>query len=117
MIQEYWSTSLRREVSRRRALSAAGGLSLGAAILAPCGGSSDKGTAKRQLTKPLDTTMDDKRGDVLRSVRLGDPANFEPYNSIANPATDMSYSLLVQMAPGHLEPFNGKISPDIAESW
>jgi peptide/nickel transport system substrate-binding protein len=87
------------------------------------GGSSGAGTggtaANGLLTAPQDTSAQAKRGGVHKSALSNDVPNFDP----SFPAVQslrflqMCYSKLTQIKPGTLQPSNGEIVGDLAESW
>ena len=82
----YWSRTLQQRLPRRRALAAAGGLSLGAAFLAACGGSdssssgsSDGAPKSNLIAKPEDTSKQAKRGGTLKTYITTDVGSWDPY--------------------------------------
>jgi peptide/nickel transport system substrate-binding protein len=109
-------------MSRRRALTATGGAAFAAALLAACGsdgGDEAKGGASGLVAKQEDTTRDAKRGGVLKLSTATEPQHFDPHaltSAIAS-FTEMMYSRLVQIKPGHLKQADGSVEPDAAESW
>src|SRR3954454_14847836 len=94
METNFWSGFSARRLSRRRALAATGGLGLGAAFLAACGGSStnsssngakngDSGSSSLVI-KPTDTTSQAKRGGVLKDYAQAEPRSLDPVNPLAD---------------------------------
>lgn len=112
-------------LTRRRALNVGGSAALGAAFIAACGGGSDssssgeKPKASSLVAEVVDTSKDAKRGGVLKLSASGEPQNWDPHGLTSSTAalTEMMYSRLVQIKPGHLKPADGSVEPDAAESW
>jgi peptide/nickel transport system substrate-binding protein len=96
-----------------------------AAFLAACGGgshskpASEKTKANSLVTKVVDSSKEARRGGVLKLSASGEPQNWDPHGLTSNTAalTEMMYSRLVQIKPGHLKPADGSVEPDAAESW
>ena len=64
-VESYWSSVLKRRLSRRRAIAATGASAAAAAFLAACGGSdNESGDSNELVTKPVDTSKQAKRGGV-----------------------------------------------------
>ena len=86
----FWSQASAQRVSRRRALIASGGLGLGAAFLAACGGSDSGGSTTNtkdssgnnsQVAKNVDTTAQAKRGGTHAFYNQFDETNFDPFTT------------------------------------
>ena len=81
----YWSRTLQARLPRRRALTAAGGVSLGAAFLAACGGSDSSSSGSSSapksdlLVKAEDTTKQAKKGGTLKTYITTDVGSWDPY--------------------------------------
>ena len=123
MKKYYWTNLKQGRLSRRRALAASAGAAAASAFLAACGGGDDGGGQKAPssdlIAKQQDTTKDAKRGGVLKLSTATEPQHFDPHaltSAIAS-FTEMMYSRLVQIKPGHLKQADGSVEPDAAESW
>src|SRR4051812_20621405 len=73
----YWRGTMSKRLNRRRAIAATGGFTVGAALLAACGGSSDApksdGPAVSKLvTPPQDTSKQAKRGGTMNDSKTAD---------------------------------------------
>jgi ABC-type transport system substrate-binding protein len=117
----YWSHTHQR-LTRRRALAATGGVTLGASFLAACGGSDDDESEEEVsglVTKPADTTKQAKRGGTLAFSVASDIPNFDPhFLSLANAAQVLlNYNRMTRVKPGILELSDGSVHGDAAESW
>jgi peptide/nickel transport system substrate-binding protein len=120
----YWPRAAAHRLTRRRGIVLGGGVALGAAFLAACGGSDNESAGEKSKTSSLiakveDTTKEAKRGGVLKLSASGEPQNWDPHGLTSNTAalTEMMYSRLVQIKPGYLKPADGSVEPDAAESW
>src|SRR5918996_3149267 len=85
MDRNYWSKTLSRRLTRRRALVASGAGALGAAFLAACGGGEDDGGAPEDKSglvyQPVDTTKDAVKGGVMVGAFAVEPVNYDPLSS------------------------------------
>ena len=121
----YWSRTLQARLPRRRALAAAGGVSLGAAFLAACGGSdsSNGGSSSAPksdlLVKAEDTTKNAKKGGTLKTYITTDVGSWDPYLRGAWFGTlgAVVFSRLTIVKPGAGGPSNGDVAGDLAEGW
>ncbi len=120
MERNYWSQVLDRRVSRRRALSAAVTAASGAILLSACGEGKDETSAATDLvTRYVDRSKQAKRGGVLKVSANTEPQHWDPHGltSAIAPFTEMMYSRLVQIKPGHIKAPDGSVEPDAAASW
>jgi peptide/nickel transport system substrate-binding protein len=124
MQESYWSSIATQRLNRRRALAITGGAAAAAAFLAACGGGSSGGDSQDStsglITKPVEVQPGQaKRGGVLKLRTTSDTPSFEVQNPInpLNPSASLVYSLLVKRKIGVLEPSDGSMVPDLAESW
>jgi peptide/nickel transport system substrate-binding protein len=121
MTENYWQTTLRQHLSRRRAIAATGATALGAALLAACGGDegAGDGDATGLLTKPVDTSKEAKRGGTLKRSTNSDPAGLDPHGGGASVASfyEIAYARLFNYKSGYLEASKGEFEGAIAESW
>jgi peptide/nickel transport system substrate-binding protein len=121
-MESYWTRILDQRVGRRRALATTGAITAGAAFLAACGGGDNTTPAGEQegiVTKPVDTFKTAKRGGTLLDRATGDPNTLDIYAALnpLNPPARLAYNTLVRFKPGHLEPSQYELMPDLAESW
>jgi peptide/nickel transport system substrate-binding protein len=122
-MSNYWTAVLSQRLARRRALAATGGAAAAAALLAACGGGDSggggDGDSSGLVARPADTTKDAKRGGTLKDYIRGDPITLDPYNPNAalNFVAKSVYGTLLRERPGTLEPAQGIIDGDLAESW
>jgi len=127
MQKGYWAKVTDQRLSRRRALVATGGTALGAALLAACGGSDDKDDSGSSgpkdtsgLLSPIaDDVKDLQRGGSNKFYLNADQQNLDPtFTSLPNQSvTNMVYSQFWHYTGGHLEPSDGTIAGDFADSW
>src|SRR6478736_8743478 len=128
MAMSYWANVVNARISRRRALTATGGLAATAALLAACGGGSGDskpagGTNNPDKSgivyNPGDTTKSAKRGGVFRTRLATEPLNFDLYNFNASlqPFSNVVGSELLKMKPGYMEPPSLAVDGDLAQSW
>lgn len=117
----YWSQTLKRRISRRRALAAAGGLAAGSALLAACGGSEsrDSGATSSLVTKPEDSTRQAQRGGIAKAFISTDAGGWDPHLRGAWFGTlgGVLFSRLTVVKPGEGEASAGDIIGDLAEAW
>lgn len=123
---DYWSRTLTRTISRRRAMATVGGGAAAAALLAACGGgskdsASSGGNAADNVAKPAVTTKNAVRGGVIRGVKTSDALNFDPLSGGSSQIFDHSahvYSRFLQFKTGTFDsPPTGDVSADAATSW
>ncbi|HEX5368895.1 MAG TPA: ABC transporter substrate-binding protein [Dehalococcoidia bacterium] len=83
------------------------------------GGNSGASGSSGLVSQPVDTLKQAKRGGVIKDRTFADPPSFDPYtaNNPWNAIGPQVYSSLVQFKPGHLEPTQNEIVPDLVESW
>lgn len=115
----YWSPALKSRLSRRRALAATAGAA-GAAFLVACAGSGKGGGDSSGLVaKYVDASKEAKRGGALKLSTATEPQHWDPHGLTSAIAafTEMMYSRLVQIKPGHLQAPDGSVEADAAESW
>src|SRR6185503_7081948 len=122
MARHYWSTLDTARITRRRALTVTGGVALGAAFLAACGGSDkpSSGDQSSLVQKPVDTSKTAKRGGVNKWYLNSEPAGFDIHvgGNPKNHPKNLVYSNLVSAKPGFMkEPDFSEYIPDIAKSW
>src|SRR5688572_3777310 len=87
MSRNYWTETLQKQISRRRALASSGAAGVAAALLAACGGGSGGSggpAASGLLTFPEDTTSQAKVGGTFRST-MSEPPSIDPIGSAFNP--------------------------------
>src|SRR5262249_42452095 len=107
---------------------ATGAGALGAAFLAACGGSSNKGGSggsskapvSSLLTVPVDTTKDAKRGGTLKRNVSADVPNLDPMQNpaAAVPFTETVMGRLLGFKPGNLtNAQEDGVDGDVAQSW
>jgi ABC-type transport system substrate-binding protein len=122
MTTGYWSSSLRKRVSRRRAV--VGGTLLGAggaALLIGCGGSdgdSDDGNAL--VSQPVDSTRQAVKGGIMQSHLTSEGLHFDPTTatSAIYAHSSHAYSRLVRYKIGTVaDPPDGSVEGDVAASW
>src|SRR6266849_6215885 len=84
MADNYWSSVLRKQISRRRALATTGATAAAAALLAACGGGSSKSSSSggtstgSGLVAPIeDTTKTAKRGGTMKWTQASEPLHFD----------------------------------------
>ena len=126
-MSEYWASTLRKRISRRRALAATGASAAAAAFLAACGGG-DEGDggggpkdASGLLTPIEDRSKDAKRGGTFTFNNLRDPLHFDGQAQgqvQLNVFNSLAYSALVYNKPGYKEPSSWtEVLPNLASSW
>jgi hypothetical protein len=122
MAANHWS-GVNQRLSRRRALASAGGVALGAALLAACG-SGGSSTSQKQpkndlVAEPVDNLKQAKRGGNLKLVMYQDVQGFDPgFANVPNEAIKIyPYSWLMAYEAGFKGPSLNKVIPDIGESW
>ncbi len=127
-MNQYWTPTLQKRISRRRALAGSGMTAAAAAFLAACGGSS-KGSnnslpkdTSGLLTKPVQSDAQAKQGGtwphyITAEVNTMDPLNnASTGNAINNQA--WAYSRFFMWKPGVLEnPIGGDFVLDASQSW
>ena len=122
----YWTKTLGRRISRRRALAATGATAAAAAFLAACGGDDDGdggggdgGATSSLTTKPADTFSKAKRGGVLKDFMNAEPNSLDPINPQAdlNNIASSIYSTLFVEKPGKFGPAEYVLQGDLAQSW
>jgi ABC-type transport system substrate-binding protein len=121
MAPSTWDGVLRSRIRRRRALAATGLFSSGALLLAACGGgNSDREVVDRGLLTPLeDTSSKAQRGGTLHS-NIANTVSLDPITGLHGGFKVQNsplFNRLFQGVPGILEPSDGEITGDAAESW
>ena len=117
----YWTRALGARLNRRRVLIGASSLGVSAAVLAACGGSSSgrKEKTSSQITQPVDTSKQAKRGGSFPSSVPVDVTSFD--TELAPPSatyhTSRVYNRLLRRKPGYLKPYSEEIEGDIASGW
>jgi peptide/nickel transport system substrate-binding protein len=124
MHDSYWSSVLKRRLSRRRALAATGATAAGAAFLAACGGGDEGGGdlgTSGLVSKAENTSGSAKQGGTFKWSQASEPLHFDggiQGQAQLNVFNGLAYGSLVQNKPGVLEPTsNTEVVPDLAESW
>jgi ABC-type transport system substrate-binding protein len=120
----YWSQTLARRVSRRRALATTGATAAAAAFLAACGGSDNGGgnggpkDSSGLLTKIEDTTKQAKVGGTLAIAINSDLQSLDPnFTTSGSANAPFVYSRLFMYKPGRSPGgAQGDVLPDAAES-
>jgi peptide/nickel transport system substrate-binding protein len=81
--------------------------------------SGSSGASAGLLTKPVDTTAKAVRGGILKERQYREPSTLDIFaaNSPLNSLIIPTYSTFVQQRRGHMEPSDGELIGDIAESW
>src|SRR5688500_10960710 len=81
----YWTETLYRRISRRRALAATGTAAAAAALLAACGGgsgdSAPTGESSGLITQPVDTTNQAKRGGTMKYRLSSEPPTLDIFTA------------------------------------
>jgi peptide/nickel transport system substrate-binding protein len=103
-------------------LAATGGVALGGALLAACGGDDDNGSTtgpsdtSGQLTRPIDETAKPQRGGTLVAATS---TRFTSWDPMAIPAVPFKrdYNELFYLKPGKLAAGKGEVGGDLVESW
>jgi peptide/nickel transport system substrate-binding protein len=128
-MQGYWERATKARLSRRRLIAsgAAAGTGLVAMGLAGCGsgGSSSSGSSQPAdksglLGQAVDTSKSAVPGGTLQSVTTADVTSFDPLSSqsfTTDVAAGWTYSRLLKVVPGHLEPSRGDLEGDLAEKF
>jgi ABC-type transport system substrate-binding protein len=119
---DYWFRFLTPRISRRRTLAGLAAGSIGAAVLAACGGGSDKkqdaDTVSRLVTQAKDESAAVKRGGIFKHYLAQDFATYDPQSLGGNAGTTFRvYTGLMRQKEGVLEPPSGEIEGDVAQSW
>ncbi len=118
----YWDHLVEQRISRRLGLIATGTGAAAAAFLAACGGGSESGRTKDEsgnVTKPVDTTKQAKRGGTLQWFTTSESASLDisTANLSNNDKSLLAYNVLLQVKPGYLQSSDREVVGDLAESW
>jgi ABC-type transport system substrate-binding protein len=128
-LASYWSRTLEKRLTRRRALAATGMTAAAAAFLAACGGSDDdggtpdstQGDTSGLLAKVEDTSKNAKPGGVMKWVQGNEPLHFDGQAQgqvQLNIYNGLAYESLVRNKPGVGEPSSyNEVLPNLAQSW
>ncbi|HEX5370909.1 MAG TPA: ABC transporter substrate-binding protein [Dehalococcoidia bacterium] len=147
MDRNYWSNIANRRLTRRRAIATSGGIGLGAALLAACGGSNNtktstgssaasgstaaggssgasgasgsSGAQSSLVAKSVDTTAQAKAGGSLKDYAQAEPRSLDPVQPLAdyNRIAPFVYNTLLSSKAGHLTSPTGELAPALAQSW
>src|SRR5438045_3294006 len=97
-MNNYWIGSLRRPITRRRALATGGSASVAAALLAACGGGKSSGGEKQTgsglIFRPVDTTKQAKKGGTYKAATGEETTTWDPTQSGAQLRTELFSTLL-----------------------
>jgi peptide/nickel transport system substrate-binding protein len=125
MATGYWSNTLHKRLSRRRALG--GGAAIGAAALAASlvacgdsGGDGDGEAGSGLVSKPVDSTKQATKGGVMQSHFTTEQPHFDPLTgaSAIYAQTVHAYSRLLRFKVGTVEePPDGAVEGDVANAW
>jgi ABC-type transport system substrate-binding protein len=145
MAGNYWTRVLTRRLTRRRALTATGGVAAASAFLLACGGDDEPeptgatgatgstGTTPQLgvtpaavqspsapsglIAQPQNETSNAKRGGTLLARNTFEPNTLDPHVFPANFHVSATYSNLWRIKPGVMEYTDGTIEGDVVESW
>ena len=145
MQSSYWTKTLNRRISRRRALKIGGASAAAAAFLAACGGDDDDGgsgggttgggttggtttgaptpaggaTTSGLLTEPADTFSGAKRGGRLVDFTTAEPRSLDPIQPLAdlNNVIAETMQTLITEKPGKLEVSKYELTGAVADNW
>src|SRR5688500_13129661 len=119
MSSNYWSKTIEKRISRRRALQVTSAGFLSAGLLVACGSDGEDEESSGVLTRPADTTTKAKQGGVMKDRTFGDPPTLDMAgsNQPLNAVGPMAYSTLLQFKSGYLKPTQNEVAPDVIESW
>jgi ABC-type transport system substrate-binding protein len=125
MDRNYWSKTLSRRLTRRRALVASGAGALGAAFLAACGGGDGDGDSPEDKSglvyQPVDTTKDAVKGGVMVGAFAVEPVNYDPLSSSSQFTFNHAhhaYQRFFSLKAGTVEdPPTGEAEGDAVSSW
>ena len=122
-MRDYWTKTLARRVSRRRALAVTGATSAAAAFLAACGGSeSETPSAPKDpsglLFEPVNESAQAKRGGTYFGLQGNVYVTHDPHRIGAHSAVaQRGFSQLLRVSDGVLARTDGAPQGDMAESW
>jgi len=127
MAEGYWARTLAARINRRRALTASGGIGLGAVLLAACGGGEGDGggTASKDtsglVSEIEDTSKAAKQGGVFKWYNPSEPNHLDGIaqgQAQLNVFNGMVYSSLVHNKMGYKQPSSyTEVEPEMAASW
>ncbi|HEX5140853.1 MAG TPA: ABC transporter substrate-binding protein [Dehalococcoidia bacterium] len=127
MQNSYWNRVLEGRVSRRRAIATTGAFGAAAAFLAACGGGDDGGSGSGSngpkdtsglLANLTDTTKSAKKGGLYIDSHPGVILTHDPMKTGINiRGARRGFSQLFRIAPGLMQPSDGSIEGDLAETW
>ncbi len=118
-MESYWSPTLRKRISRRKAIRLTGAGVAGAAFLVACGGGSskkpvDKDTVLAPVTNETKTAK--HGGRFVAGIRGGGYVHLDPHISVIQPYGYL-YSTLMRFKLGEMGPLDGTMEGDILDSW
>ena len=123
----YWDRVTKQRLSRRRAISAAGGIGLSAAALAliGCGGDSNGGEAEDQsglIHRPRASTNQARPGGTLKHYDIGDATHFDAVAdssaTVIRQSANVFYPRLLRMKDAEYPAeADGSTEGEVAESW
>src|SRR5207249_5299325 len=121
-MSNYWNDSLRKQISRRRALATTGAGAAAAALLAACGGSKNSGSSAGKesgsglIYNPVDTTKQAKKGGTYKAATGEETTTWDPTQSGASFRGELFSTLLRPKSALGQAPI-GEYEGDLAESW
>ena len=119
----YWETSLRQRIGRRKALTLAGGAAASAAFIAACGGDGSGSDGPQDssglLTRPEDTAKEARRGGIMRRNLAAEAPSLDPHQNFAPvvPFYETVMGRLLGFKPGVMGNATEEVDGDLAESW
>ncbi len=123
MQPNYWSSTLKGRITRRRALAMTGGTAAAAALLAACGGGSSTKSigGSSRVGVPQDTSAQAKKGGIYQSFVAGDEISLDPLATsrgagFGGPALP-GYSRILREVTKPEDPKIAELAGDLAESW
>jgi peptide/nickel transport system substrate-binding protein len=117
--RDYWTRTLQRRVTRRRAILGTAAVAGGAALLSACGGD-DSDSQEGDLIKEQPDRSDEAKGGGTLKWRGGGGATVDAIGSNLTTDRDLSslfYNRLLMVEPGVNRPSTGEPTGDAAERW